>query len=199
MAKISKRQQNIIDFLSDNDTASRSDIEGYIKNLDDNFSKPTLIRDLNYLIQQNLVKKSGSARNTTYSLSNNSDLFRKIDTEKYFLKEVDERKIKYPYFNFEVFKNLKNLFSKDEIAELDLITKSFQDKVKTYSETELKKEYERILIELSWKSSKIEGNTYTLLDTELLIKENIEAKGHKKEEATMILNHKTALEYIFED
>ena len=54
----------------------------------------------------------------------------------------------------------------------------------------LKKEYERLLIELSWKSSQIEGNTYSLLDTETLIKENIEAKGHKKEEAIMILNHK---------
>ena len=51
---------------------------------------------------------------------------------------------------------------------------------------------------LSWKSSQIEGNTYSLLDTETLIKENIEANGHKKEEAIMILNHKKALEFIFE-
>ena len=36
------------------------------------------------------------------------------------------------------------------------------------------------------------------MDTEILIKENIEAKGHKKEEAIMILNHKKALEFIFE-
>ena len=55
---------------------------------------------------------------------------------------------------------------------------------------------ERVTIELSWKSSKIEGNTYTLLDTESLIKEHKEAVGHTKEEAAMILNHKKALDHI---
>ena len=72
-------------------------------------------------------------------------------------------------------------------------------KINNLSHTLLKKEYERLLIELSWKSSQIEGNTYSLLDTETLIKENIEAKGHKKEESIMILNHKKALEFIFEN
>ena len=60
----------------------------------------------------------------------------------------------------------------------------------------IKKEFERLTVELSWKSSQIEGNTYSLIDTEILIKENKEAAGHKKEEAVMILNHKKALEYI---
>jgi Fic family protein len=41
---------------------------------------------------------------------------------------------------------------------------------------------ERLTIELSWKSSQIEGKTYTLIDTEMLIKERIEAEGKKKEE-----------------
>lgn len=59
-----------------------------------------------------------------------------------------------------------------------------------------KKELERFVIELSWKSSKIEGNTYSLLETEQLLNENREAKGHTKEEATMITNHKTAFQYI---
>jgi len=55
-----------------------------------------------------------------------------------------------------------------------------------------KKELERFTIELSWKSSRIEGNTYTLLDTEKLILENKEAVGKTKEETQMILNHKEA-------
>ncbi|MFH0863550.1 MAG: Fic family protein, partial [Candidatus Gottesmanbacteria bacterium] len=41
--------------------------------------------------------------------------------------------------------------------------------------------------------------TYSLIDTEILIKERKEAKGHKKEEAIMILNHKAALDYIFQN
>jgi len=43
---------------------------------------------------------------------------------------------------------------------------------------------------------KIEGNTYSLLETEQLIKNQQEASGHSKEEAVMILNHKKALDYI---
>ncbi|MCR4322878.1 MAG: Fic family protein, partial [Candidatus Azambacteria bacterium] len=38
---------------------------------------------------------------------------------------------------------------------------------------------------------------YSLIDTEILIKEHKEAKGRKKEEAIMILNHKKTLDYIF--
>jgi Fic family protein len=59
-----------------------------------------------------------------------------------------------------------------------------------------RKEWERLIIELSWKSSEIEGNTYTLLETEALIKEMRFAKGHDRAEAQMILNHKKALDFI---
>jgi len=48
------------------------------------------------------------------------------------------------------------------------------------------------MIEFSWKSSAIEGNTYTLLATEALIKNNVAAEGKTKEETQMILNHKDA-------
>ena len=62
-----------------------------------------------------------------------------------------------------------------------------------------KKKLERLIIELSWKSSKIEGNTYTLLDTEKLILEHKEAPGHDKKEAHMILNHKDAFTFVHEN
>lgn len=57
---------------------------------------------------------------------------------------------------------------------------------------------ERLTIELSWKSSQIEGNTYSLLETERLFKEKEEAEGKPKEDAAMLLNHKYALDYILE-
>src|SRR5205807_7269771 len=61
-----------------------------------------------------------------------------------------------------------------------------------------RKDLERFVIELSWKSSKIEGNTYTLLDTERLLKEAKEAPGHPHDEAVMILNHKKAFDYVWQ-
>lgn len=60
------------------------------------------------------------------------------------------------------------------------------------------KEFERLTVELAWKSSKIEENTYTLLDTERPLKENVSAKGKTAEETKMVPNHKTALDYVLQ-
>ncbi len=54
----------------------------------------------------------------------------------------------------------------------------------------------RLLIDLSWNSSRLEGNTYTLLDTRRLIAFGEEAEGHDRLEAQMILNHKDAIEFL---
>ena len=75
----------------------------------------------------------------------------------------------------------------------------FQKNVAQLSEIEYKKEFERLAIDLSWKSSQIEGNTYSLLETERLLKEKETAAGKTKDEAIMLLNHKDALDFIIEN
>ena len=196
--KLNKRQSIILDYINKYTSLSRLEIEEYVASVDDKSSKNTIIRDLDVLLKNNYIKKTGSARSIKYLPANKNELLIKYDVENYFKGDFDDRKIKYPQFNFDVYNNLKNLFSADEIKKLEDTNKIYTNKINALSDTILKKEYERLLIELSWKSSQIEGNTYSLLDTEALIKENVEAKGHKKEEATMILNHKKALEFIFE-
>jgi Fic family protein len=54
----------------------------------------------------------------------------------------------------------------------------------------------RLLIDLSWASSKLEGNTYSRLDTERLIEYGQAATGKDALETQMILNHKAAIEYL---
>jgi len=54
----------------------------------------------------------------------------------------------------------------------------------------------RLLIDLSWASSKLEGNTYTRLDTQRLIEQGEAAAGRDARETQMILNHKRAIEYL---
>ena len=54
----------------------------------------------------------------------------------------------------------------------------------------------RLLIDLSWNSSRLEGNTYSLLDTKRLIEFGEEAKGRDRLEAQMILNHKDAIKFL---
>ncbi len=57
---------------------------------------------------------------------------------------------------------------------------------------------ERLIIDLSWASSALEGNTYSLLDTKRLIETGLMAKGKEKVEAQMILNHKLGIEFLLE-
>jgi hypothetical protein len=56
----------------------------------------------------------------------------------------------------------------------------------------------RLLIDLAWNSSRLEGNTYSLLDTKRLIEFSEEAAGRAHLEAQMILNHKDAIEFLVE-
>ena len=56
----------------------------------------------------------------------------------------------------------------------------------------------RLLIDLSWASSRLEGNTYSRLDTQNLIEFGQRAEGKDATEAQMILNHKAAIEFIVE-
>ncbi len=56
--------------------------------------------------------------------------------------------------------------------------------------------FNRLLIDLAWNSSRLEGNTYSLLDTRRLIEFGEEANGRDHIEAQMILNHKDAIEFL---
>ncbi|MBA2403851.1 MAG: Fic family protein [Bdellovibrionales bacterium] len=56
----------------------------------------------------------------------------------------------------------------------------------------------RLLIDLSWNSSRLEGNTYSILETKRLIELGESANGKDATETQMILNHKRAIEYIVE-
>ena len=88
--------------------------------------------------------------------------------------------------------------SPDELGLL--FKKNISDKLITGSYEQMTaKELEYLTIQLSWKSSALEGNTYTLLDTQLLLIEGIKAKNRTEFETQMILNHKDAVSFIIEN
>jgi Fic family protein len=64
--------------------------------------------------------------------------------------------------------------------------------------TYLRQIMDRLIIDLSWNSSRLEGNTYSLLDTQLLLEAGQNADGKNVEETQMILNHKAAIEMLAE-
>ncbi len=193
MQQLNSRQQKIIDFISSEQSAGNAQIMDFLGN---EVSRFTVLRDLELLIKEGLVKKEGKGRAVVYSPAAAAAINAFFDPQLYFAKGPDERIVKTT-FNPEIINELPQLFSQEEIKTLQKINNDYSARIKTIDKTFFKKEVERLTIELSWKSSQLEGNTYSLIDTEILIKERIEAAGHKKEEAVMILNHKNAIDYIF--
>lgn len=62
--------------------------------------------------------------------------------------------------------------------------------------THARRVLDRLLIDLSWNSSRLEGNTYSLLETERLLQQGESVEGKDAREARMILNHKQAIELL---
>jgi len=146
-----------------------------------------------------LLEIQGSGRATSYDVSTPGRIFADIDAREYCAAEPD-RRYGMSGFNFELFPALPSeIFEDKDLKTLNSATMEYKRKTADLPITIQKKELERLVIELSWKSSKIEGNTYTLLDTEKLILEHKEAPGHDKKEAIMILNHKDAFNFIHEN
>ena len=195
LKKLNKRQDEILNIISKSKGVSIFEILENVKKSFDKVSKITVNRDLKKLIELDLILKKGKARSVFYEISPKYNLFQYINPGKYFLTEVDKRTIKQN-FNFEIFSILKNILFDSEKEYLLELNKKYRKNIAGLSKNLLKKEFERLTIDLSWKSSKIEGNTYSLLETEDLIKKKQEVYGHKREEAIMILNHKEALDYI---
>ena len=147
------------------------------------------------------IMVEGKARATRYSLSNRAHLLMPLNLDTYFAQETDERQVQTS-FNFALITEQLphvSLFTEEELAHLDGLQAEFRAHLADMSETEYRKEMERLGIDLSWKSSQIEGNTYSLLETERLLRESKTADGKTKEEAVMLLNHKDALRFILDN
>jgi fido (protein-threonine AMPylation protein) len=198
MFKLNRREQNIIIMLLKNKSMQSSDIHGALKG-EEEISLVTVKRTLSEMTDKGLLTVFGSGRSTGYQINSLGRIFSEIDAKEYISTEPDKR-YGMDKYNFELFSSFpEEVFIEEEIKDMDELTLKYREKVKEASPTIRKKELERLTIELSWKSSKIEGNTYTLLDTEKLILENKDAKGKTKEETQMILNHKEAFLSVYEN
>jgi len=161
----------------------------------------TVKRVLNKVIEKRLIETEGKGRGTKYVISATYQLFFPIEMGDYFKKDIDDREI-LDSFNVSLITTVLNnvaLFTGEEMLHLNQLQKKYSDNVLKLSTTEYNKELERLAIDLSWKSSQIEGNTYSLLETERLLKEKETAAGKSKDEAVMLLNHKDALDFIIEN
>ena len=149
-------------------------------------SPATVKRLLASLVQSKSAIVTGQGRATRYSVSPQAHITMELNIDTYFQKETDEREVQTA-FNFELINDILpqvEIFTAEEKERLAGLQAQFTKNLEGITPTEYRKEMERLGIDLSWKSSQIEGNTYST------------ASGKTKEEAVMLLNHKDALDFV---
>ncbi|MFA6375926.1 MAG: Fic family protein [Candidatus Paceibacterota bacterium] len=199
MQQLSPKQQKILAILIKNGKMPSSAIYKELSKTGEKVSLVTVKRMLSEMVDQKAIEVFGLGRTTSYAIAVIGRVFFDINAKDYCLVEPD-RRYGLSRYNFDLFKNLpQTFFNDDELAQFNAATETYKQRSKNISAVVKRKEWERLVIELSWKSSKIEGNTYTLLETEKLILENKKAAGRSKDETQMILNHKDALNFVREN
>ena len=191
-------QVEILQFLHYNPSSSRVEIATALTNAPNERTLKRIIADS---VQKGDIVVEGKGKATRYSLSPQAHLMMPLNIDTYFANDVDERVVQQS-FNFQLICDILpnvTLFTTEEKERLDVAHKTFLGNMSTLSDVEYRKEMERLGVDLSWKSSQIEGNTYSLLETERLLKEKETARGKTKEEAVMLLNHKDALDFILDN
>lgn len=187
----------ILQFLHYNPEVSRADIASALSSVS---SPATLKRMIAEAVRNGYIEVVGRGPATRYRLTPQAHVTMELNLDTYFDKDQDERQVQTT-FNFDLINDILpkvDLFTDAELETLDEAQRLFCQHLSEMSEIEYRKEMERLGIDLSWKSSQIEGNTYSLLETERLLKEKQTAGGKTKEEAIMLLNHKDALDFILD-
>lgn len=191
---LTARERQIITYIK---AAGESSSKEVFDNAGIEVSYATLKRILVQLVADNYLILTGQRKSTKYSVSPIWDMIRPIDSGEYYKNEIDERDIRQG-FNFTIIDEVlarHSIFSTSELNKLATLQQIYQTNISELSSSSYKKELERLAIDLSWKSSQIEGNTYSLLETERLLKDKETATGKTKEEAIMLLNHKEAIDF----
>ena len=190
--------REILQFLHYHPLSSRDDIA---KGIDFDGSDATMKRMIASGVQDGSIVVEGKARATRYRLSDQAHLLMPLNLDTYFSLDQDKRQVQTS-FNFDLIRQqlpIVTLFTDDEMELLNELQAEFRQHISEMTDNEYRKEMERLGIDLSWKSSQIEGNTYSLLETERLLRESKTADGKTKEEAVMLLNHKDALRFVLDN
>lgn len=195
LACMNDTNKNILSLFSRETRLSSSEVHGNLKDI----SLVTVKRRLSELTGIGLLTQTGAGRSVKYTLSKQGLLLKPFDVKAYLSQNPDNREGNTS-FNFNLFDEpYIPLFSNDELSQLNLATTNFHNNAKHTDPNVHSKELLRFIIEFSWKTSQIEGNTYDLLSTERLLRYGEKSKKNTEFEAQMILNQKEALESILDN
>lgn len=157
----------------------------------------TVKRSVSELYRLGYLSRAGAGRSVLYTLTRKGLLLRSYDTAEYLAQPQQER-IAQKEFNYDLFElPPATTLTDDELLRLQKATQDFRQK--SHENVAIRKrELERFMVEMSWKSARIEGNTYTLLDTEQLLLYGVKSGKNTEFEAQMLLNQKAAFTFVYE-
>jgi DNA-binding transcriptional ArsR family regulator len=179
-------------------------IDELLRMLGGDVTRRTLQRRLSVLVEAGRIDTDGAGRSTRYLLARASDVeedYVRLSPSGAEVRELVRRPqsertpVGYKREFLDQYRpNESSYLTPETFAHLTRIgaTPDAERPAGTYARHILS----RLLVDLSWSSSRLEGNTYSLLDTERLIEFGEAAEGKDAVETQMILNHKSAIEFI---
>ncbi len=209
---IAKQMAEIEELLEKNpEGLSRSQI---VKNLSFTINNRTLQRRLSALAEEKKIVKTGDRKAARYypaKISQQEIKGQRVQKEGEiftpesksvlkFLKSSLHAREKVSYtreFIEDYVPNETSYVSKNQREALLKEGKRFDEALA--AGTYARQICQRLLIDLSYNSSRLEGNTYSKLDTQKLVEEGISAEGKVHEETVMIMNHKEAILFLVEN
>lgn len=185
-------------------------LEEIIKNLKTSLSLRTLQRRLTLLVKKGFLQIEGHTRARRYHISKAKTSVVKERPKVLLLspkaKDLQEMVCQplsmrtYVSYNREFLDqyrpNVTNYLSKETCQHLWALGQASSGE--RLAGSYAKQILSRLLIDLSWNSSRLEGNTYSLLETKRLLELGEVAEGKNALEAQMILNHKSAIDFLLE-
>ena len=190
-------------------------IEGLVNAFEGAIPKRTLQYRLSYLVKTGILKKMGIGKGSKYYAEaaiekkeisepmkgSSRDSFIHFSSEALELRKLISvpsqlrQHVSYKKEFLESYEPNKTHYLSQEILEKLSKLGAGVEKGRPAG-TYARKIYHRLLIDLSWNSSRLEGNTYSLLETERLLDTGEEAVGKDRTDAQMLLNHKDAIEFL---
>ncbi len=192
------------------DGAAISDLE---ERLD--IHRRTIQRRLKKLVARGELQRQGQGRATRYFVPESSPTAAATDelatksepSQPVFSDEAKEarRRIRAPLVRRQPVSYRAAFLNSYEPGQTTYLPRKTRDELRAIGSltdrdlpagTYARRILDRLLIDLSWNSSRLEGNTYSLLETERLIEADIEAEQRDPRETQMLLNHKSAIEFL---
>ncbi len=221
MSQIKQKQRHLLSVLQQ--YSEPVGLVTLLEALGEGFAERSVRRWLGDFVKQGIVEKTGQRRGTKYLLVSNlrekkkeresfippegpsDELISTVFSEKnraaiaYVQQPLFKRDpAGYQHAWFDQYVPNETFYLPRE-KRSEMLARGVRAEAGELAGTYARKIYEKLLIDLSYNSSRLEGNTYSLLDTKKLL---IEGKGNDTklyEEKLMILNHKEAIRYLVDN